>query len=103
MQVVMVKSPGSMLETIKLEEINLDFLQSKVGGCIDIVDLNDNIDMVINDEMLYSGEDPNSSYVNGAGQRLDIFGTVVFTGCDDEGSSVGLSSEQVVKLFTLFK
>ena len=78
-----------------------DFLANAVGGMISCISLDNGMDMWVNDEYLYNGDEFSpfatavywntfglfSHYVNGA---------VVFTGgVDYEGNTVGLTFEQL--------
>lgn len=102
MEKVIIKEPGKSPEVLEVNTIGLNFLQHKVDGLIDVVRMDNKIDMIINDEMLFIEAEANFRYINKHGHVLDIFGTVVFASYDEEGNSVSLSDEQIQILFKMF-
>lgn len=100
-------------EDFKIEEVdnlNLKYLQSKVGGYIELVSwynqLSDlNIDMWINEEgKSIQGLLPTFIVVDSKDEIKDIImGDVVFTSCDNEGNTIGLNDIQAQKIKRIFK
>lgn len=100
-------------EDFKIEEVdnlNLKYLQSKVGGCIELVSwynqLSDlNIDMWINEEGKFiQGLLPTFIVVDSKDEIKDIImGDVVFTSSDNEGNTIGLNDIQAQKIKRIFK
>ena len=100
-------------EDFKIEEVdnlNLKYLQSKVGGYIELVSwynqLSDlNIDMWINEEGKFmQGLLPTFIVVDSKDEIKDIImGDVVFTSCDNEGNTIGLNDIQAQKIKRIFK
>ena len=100
-------------EDFKIEEVdnlNLKYLQSKVGGCIELVSwynqLSDlNIDMWINEEGKFIQELlPTFIVVDSKDEIKDIImGDVVFTSSDNEGNTIGLNDIQAQKIKRIFK
>ena len=85
-----------------VDEINLGFLQQKVDGFIEAVDLTPDVCMWVNEEGKVYGLDANTKATNLAwkGQSISMFdyiaGDVVITGFDPEsGDSIGLACEQI--------
>ena len=99
-------------EDFKIEEVdnlNLKYLQSKVGGYIELVSwynqLSDlNIDMWINEEgKSIQGLLPTFIVVDSKDEIKDIImGDVVFTSCDNEGNTIGLNDIQAQKIKRIF-
>lgn len=100
-------------EDFKIEEVdnlNLKYLQSKVGGYIELVSwynqLSDlNIDMWINEEGKFiQGLLPTFIVVDSKDEIKDIImGDVVFTSSDNEGNTIGLNDIQAQKIKRIFK
>ena len=100
-------------EDFKIEEVdnlNLEYLQSKVGGYIELVSwynqLSDlNIDMWINEEGKFiQGLLPTFMVVDSKDEIKDIImGDVVFTSSDNEGNTIGLNDIQAQKIKRIFK
>ncbi len=100
-------------EDFKIEEVdnlNLKYLQSKVGGYIELVSwynqLSDlNIDMWINEEgKSIQGLLPTFIVVDSKDEIKDIImGDVVFTSSDNEGNTIGLNDIQAQKIKRIFK
>ena len=100
-------------EDFKIEEVdnlNLKYLQSKVGGYIELVSwynqLSDlNIDMWINEEGKFIQELlPTFIVVDSKDEIKDIImGDVVFTSSDNEGNTIGLNDIQAQKIKRIFK
>ena len=100
-------------EDFKIEEVdnlNLEYLQSKVGGYIELVSwynqLSDlNIDMWINEEGKFiQGLLPTFIVVDSKDEIKDIImGDVVFTSSDNEGNTIGLNDIQAQKIKRIFK
>lgn len=100
-------------EDFKIEEVdnlNLKYLQSKVGGYIELVSwynqLSDlNIDMWINEEGKFiQGLLPTFVVVDSKDEIKDIImGDVVFTSSDNEGNTIGLNDIQAQKIKRIFK
>lgn len=100
-------------EDFKIEEVdnlNLKYLQSKVGGYIELVSwynqLSDlNIDMWINEEGKFiQGLLPTFMVVDSKDEIKDIImGDVVFTSSDNEGNTIGLNDIQAQKIKRIFK
>lgn len=100
-------------EDFKIEEVdnlNLKYLQSKVGGYIELVSwynqLSDlNIDMWINEEgKSIQGLLPTFIVVDNKDEIKDIImGDVVFTSFDNEGNTIGLNDIQAQKIKRIFK
>ena len=77
-------------------------LQNIVGGNIEIPNFveefsKNNIDMIINEEgKLIEGLEPSIFILNERNDVVDvIMGNVIFAGVDDEGSTVGITDEQI--------
>ena len=100
-------------EDFKIEEVdnlNLKYLQSKVGGYIELVSwynqLSDlNIDMWINEEGKFmQGLLPTFIVVDSKDEIKDIImGDVVFTSSDNEGNTIGLNDIQAQKIKRIFR
>jgi len=78
-------------------------LSETVGGLIECVRLDANLDMWVNDNGLAEGlaQNPHGTriYNDTFGAQHVIVGNIIFTGgADDEGETLGLNDEQVQKL-----
>ncbi len=90
---IIVKKPNEPPAVVYIPP-GLEGSQAVVGGLIDVVRLAPGLDLVINDEGLLHGLEPNFSVLGGFG-ALAIVGAVFFVGVDEEGDFVGLTDEQI--------
>lgn len=99
---VIVKEPNKNLTIENVSKVDLDYLQRKCGNPIDMYELDEGVDIVFNDEMLLSEEyEPNFCLF--VDDRLQPFhGTVVFSGVDSSGDSIGLTDEQIRVIIECF-
>lgn len=105
LQKVLVRKQNEDFQVVETKTLNLEYLQSQVGGFIELVswfeDLNNlGIDMWINEEGKLI-EDLKTTFivVDNNGEVVDaIFGDVVFTSTDMEGNTIGLNDIQIQKI-----
>jgi hypothetical protein len=94
-KLALVISPAGQVERLDISENSLSQLQNAVGGLIEAVDIKEDLTMWVNEEFLFSGNEPNlvaTAYFEIAGGTYPILGSVVFTGgSDSEGYTMGLS------------
>ena len=107
---VIVRCQNEDFKVEKVDNLNLEYLQSKVGGYVELVGwcdelLNLNIDMWINEEGKYiEGLIPTFIVVNKKDEILDlIMGDVVFTSSDKKGNTIGLNDIQAQSIKRIFK
>lgn len=87
---VVVKQPGQPAEIVMVDWAdNLSYLQSVVGGYIELVYLSPELDMYINEEGKLLELEPNLSFPGDT-----IVGPVVVCSHDDEGDTIGLTVAQ---------
>ena len=104
---IILKKPGESPIKIPIAEKGdtLKQLQDLVEGYIDIVrsDLLQphGIDMFINDEGLFSGEDGGPMDENILMAHQVLVGPVVFTGTDSEGETIALTFEQEARVLAI--
>ena len=106
MEKVFVKKVGKNGYVENVKDLNLDYMQRKVGGLIDIplINLeltNKGIDIVCNDEGLELK--PNIAVVTTGNNLIYINGDVIFTSFDEESDSIGLNNKQIKYLKKLLK
>ena len=107
---VVIRRQNEDFKIEEVENLNLEYLQSKVGGYIELVSwynqLSDlNIDMWINEEGKFiQGLLPTFMVVDSKDEIKDIImGDVVFTSSDNEGNTIGLNDIQAQKIKRIFK
>lgn len=105
LQKVLVRKQNEDFQVVETKTLNLEYLQSQVGGFIELVnwfeDLNNlGIDMWINEEgKLIENLKTTFIVVDNNGEVVDaIFGDVVFTSTDMEGNTIGLNDIQIQKI-----
>lgn len=97
-------------QSIDLEsyESELKALQDAVGGWVQPVDLSDTLTMWVNEEGKINGSilnvKANEIFRDVFGAVDVIFGDVIFTGgVDDEGDTMGLTHDQILRLIQAAK
>lgn len=108
MEKVMIKKVGQKPEVVEVEEISLKYMQSIVGGYIEMPYISEslnvrNIDIVINEEGKLEGLDPNILLMDKNFEIKDIIvGDILFVSNDKKGKTIGLSDEQIEDLNKVF-
>lgn len=90
---IVVKKPNEAPAVAHIPP-GLEGSQAVVGGLIDVVRLAPGLDLVINDEGLLHGLEPNFSVLGDFGS-FAIVGAVFFVGVDPQGDFVSLTDEQI--------
>ncbi len=104
---LVITTAGEM-SIIDLAENELATLQAKVGGWVQMVDLNDNLTLWCNEEGKLEGL-PLNRYATELwesvyGKTDIIVGDIVLTGgADDEGETLGLSDSKIEAIRNLFR
>lgn len=93
---VVVVKPNEKPYVASIEE-KLESYQKIVGGLIDVVSLDDEIDIVINDEGLLLQMKPNIMHPHS--DECLLVGNCVFVGHDGEGNFISLTREQISRVF----
>jgi hypothetical protein len=101
---LIIRTNGTKEVTLFNEGTFLELAQKTVGGWIQLVRLGDRGDLYLNEEGKLDGlpQNPTATalYSEEYGLNDFIVGDVIITGgADNEGNTVGLSNEQLEKLF----
>lgn len=101
MEKVYILEPNGQFKIDRVEKVNLEYMQSVIGGCIDIPFVSEvlqekGIDVVVADEQSFDIRNDTSLIVINDDEVVSITtGKCILCGVDDEGKSVGLNEEQV--------
>ncbi|MBR0230442.1 MAG: DUF3846 domain-containing protein [Erysipelotrichaceae bacterium] len=78
-------------------------LQKLVEGNFEMPHLFDDVDVVVNEEGKFNGSLPNRLLFY-EGRLLDVlFGNILLVDCDEEGETVSLSEDKIMKYMDVFK
>lgn len=81
---------------IKTENDTYEVVREAVGGYVEALRLSDTCVLWINEEGKLNNLEPNFYLMDRAGNKVDVVvGNVIFTGVNEEGSTVGLSQEDI--------
>ena len=101
LQKVLVRKQNEDFKVVKTDTLELEYLQSQVGGLIELISWSDNldslgVDMWINEEgKLIEGLGATFIVVDKQEEIRDvIYGDVIFTSTDSEGNTIGLNDIQ---------
>ena len=102
LQKVLVRKQNEDFKVVKTDTLELEYLQSQVGGLIELISWSDNldslgVDMWINEEgKLIEGLGATFIVVDKQEEIRDvIYGDVIFTSTDSEGNTIGLNDIQI--------
>lgn len=93
---IIVKKVNEPSEVRTLEKLELEDMQSMVGGYIECLHVGNGVDMWLNDEGKLHGLPVNIVLGSSDREILDtIQGDVFFASANDEGETIGLTDEQI--------
>lgn len=93
---IIIKKVGEPHEVRTMEKLELEDMQSMVGGYIECLHVGNGVDMWLNDEGKLYNLPVNLVLGTSDKQVLDtIHGDIFFASADDEGATVGLTVEQI--------
>ena len=102
LQKVLVRKQNEDFKVVKTDTLELEYLQSQVGGLIELISWSDNldslgVDMWINEDgKLIEGLGATFIVVDKQEEIRDvIYGDVIFTSTDSEGNTIGLNDIQI--------
>ena len=102
LQKVLVRKQNEDCKVVKTDTLELEYLQSQVGGLIELISWSDNldslgVDMWINEDgKLIEGLGATFIVVDKQEEIRDvIYGDVIFTSTDSEGNTIGLNDIQI--------
>ena len=99
---IMIKEVGRAPRIEDRESLTLADMQELVGGYIECLSITDTIDMWLNEEGKLDGL-PTNLFIENNGELCDcVVGDVFFASHDDEGETVGLSSDDESKLWGMY-
>jgi hypothetical protein len=82
----------------EVETLDLETMQSMVGGPIELVRIDEGVDLYCNENGRLVGLPMNREVRTDDGRRYDFLGDFFIVGGDDEtGENVGLTDEQIAK------
>ncbi|MBL5830871.1 DUF3846 domain-containing protein [Bacillus sporothermodurans] len=81
---------------VKSEQDTYNIIKNAVGGYVEALRLSDTCTLWVNEEGKINDLKPNFQLLDRAGIPQDyVVGNVIFTGVDDNGSTVGLTEEDL--------
>lgn len=92
---IIVKKVGEEPNVIELESLDLEKMQSLVGGYIECLSVSPTVDMWLNDEGKLHGLPTNMFLCKENGEVLDTIQGDVFFASNSDGETVGLSDDEV--------
>ena len=94
--IIITKKVNEPCEIKTMDTLELKDMQAMVGGYIECLHVGNGVDMWLNDEGKLYGLPVNLVLGSPEREILDtIQGDVFFASCDDEGTTIGLTDEQV--------
>ena len=86
--------PDKQPEIVEMDRLELSDMQKLVGGYIEHMTLDRQIDLWFNEEGRLTGLPPNRLFTRFDGMEFDILGDAFITSSNEEGETISLTDEQ---------